>query len=144
MIQTNLSRQFTFNRDAYPRLNGHARAVRVVITGSMTSLFGAGIGAAYAASKGGAVQFARSLAAAGDRGNILVNAVLPGRVRTPLTETGRRSHPDHPWRIDERIPQARRRKPSEIPGLIRFLRGDLSRYITGSALTVDGGFSGVR
>lgn len=109
----------------------------------MTSLFGAGIGAAYAASKGGVVQLARSPSAAWKKDNILVNAVLPGWVRTSLTENRRRSHPDYYRRIDERIPQGRWTKPSDIAGLILFLCGDLSRYITGSALTVDGGFSGV-
>lgn len=143
VLATNLSSQFKFVRDAYPLLRDHDRAARVVLIGSMTSLFGTAIGAAYAASKGGVVQLARSLAAAWATDNILVNAVLPGWVRTPMTEAGRRSHPDYYRRIDERIPLRRWAEPSDIADVILFLCSDLSRYITGSALTVDGGFSGV-
>ncbi len=143
VIQTNLSSQFRFTRDAFPILRGHTRPARVVMVGSMTSIFGASIGAAYAASKGGVVQLARSLAAAWAADNILVNSVLPGWVQTPLTQAGRLSHPEFYRRVDDRIPLGRWAHPDEIADVILFLCSGLSRYITGSALTVDGGFSGV-
>src|SRR5260370_2473991 len=62
---------------------------KVLNIGSMYSLFGAPRVAAYAASKGGLVQLARSLAAAWAPDNIQVNAILPGWIDTELTRRAR-------------------------------------------------------
>src|SRR5262249_57745239 len=61
--------------------------------GSMMSIFGASFAPAYAASKGGMVQFTKALASAWARDNIQVNAVLPGWIDTELTQRARREVP---------------------------------------------------
>jgi 2-dehydro-3-deoxy-D-gluconate 5-dehydrogenase len=55
----------------------------------MMSLFGAPYAAAYGASKGGIVQFTRSIATAWASDNIQANAILPGWIDTDLTQAAR-------------------------------------------------------
>ena len=59
---------------------------KIINIGSMMSIFGASFAPAYAASKGGIVQFTRSCAVAWAGDNIQVNAVLPGWIDTDLTK----------------------------------------------------------
>jgi 2-deoxy-D-gluconate 3-dehydrogenase len=63
---------------------------KIINIGSMMSIFGAGFAPAYAASKGGIVQFTRACATAWANENIQVNAVLPGWIDTDLTQAARR------------------------------------------------------
>src|SRR5262249_40778670 len=63
---------------------------KIINIGSMMSIFGAGFAPAYAASKGGIVQFTRACATAWAKENIQVNAVLPGWIDTDLTRGARR------------------------------------------------------
>ena len=62
---------------------------KIINIGSMMSIFGASFAPAYAASKGGIVQFTRSCACAWAADNIQVNAVLPGWIDTDLTKRAR-------------------------------------------------------
>ena len=62
---------------------------KIINIGSMMSIFGASFAPAYAASKGGIVQFTRSCAVAWAADNIQANAILPGWIDTDLTKRAR-------------------------------------------------------
>lgn len=96
--------------------------------------------AAYSASKGGSNALTRTLALEwADRG-IRVNAVSPGYFVTEMTE-GLRGHEQLSQQLLDRIPLDRFGDPDELVPAVLFLASDASRYITGTTLTVDGGWT---
>ena len=107
----------------------------------MTSIFGIDWVAAYAASKGGIVQFTKSLAVAWAKDNIQANTILPGWVHTDLTAAIRTDHAERYAFIKSRIPHGRWAEPDEMAGAAVFLASRASDYVTGVALPVDGGYS---
>ena len=70
--------------------------------------------------------------------NIRVNAVAPGFIDTPMTKANRAVLSDQ---YLEFIPMKRFGDPEEVANAVTFLASDLSSYITGKILTVDGGLT---
>jgi len=96
VIDTNLNGAFLCAQAAYPLMKNGGGG-KIVNIGSMLSIFGASFAAAYAASKGGIVQMSKALACAWAKDNIQVNAILPGWIDTPLTQSARsRAHTCRP------------------------------------------------
>ncbi|MEJ3654181.1 SDR family oxidoreductase [Actinomycetes bacterium KLBMP 9759] len=96
----------------------------------------------YAATKAGLVQLLRTAAAElGPRG-VRVNAVAPGVVETPLTA---QIKADPAWHGAYAAKSALRRwaQPHEMAGAVVYLASDASSFVTGSVLTVDGGWTAV-
>ena len=89
VIRTNLTSAFLCSQAVYPAMK-EAGGGKIINIGSMMSIFAAGFAPAYAASKGGIVQFGRACATAWAKDNIQVNAVLPGWIDTDLTKNARR------------------------------------------------------
>jgi NAD(P)-dependent dehydrogenase (short-subunit alcohol dehydrogenase family) len=71
-----------------------------------------------------------------------VNAVAPGWVITNLSK-GARENPERNAQILARIPVARWAEPAEIADPILFLCSDAARYVTGTVMLVDGGYTSV-
>lgn len=96
--------------------------------------------AAYSASKGGLEALTRTLSAEWAKHSIRVNALAPGYFATELTEGLRE---DARWRdrLLERIPLGRFGEPEELVPAVVFLASDASRYVTGTTLYVDGGWT---
>lgn len=96
--------------------------------------------AAYSATKGGIEAFTRSLALECAPMGIRVNAVAPGYFETDMTGSLRA---DERWRksLLDRIPMGRFGIPDEVAGLVCFLAGAQSSYLTGTTITIDGGWS---
>jgi 2-deoxy-D-gluconate 3-dehydrogenase len=140
ILQTNLASAFFCAQAAYPELK-RAGGGKIVAVGSMGSLFGLSFAAPYAASKGGIVQLARSLATSWAKDNIQVNAVLPGWIDTTLTEAARRDVPGLHERVIARTPAGRWGRPDDLAGIAVFLCSAASDFITGAAIPVDGGYS---
>lgn len=140
VIQTNLTSAFLCSQAAYPAMKA-AGGGKVVNIGSMMSIFGASFAAAYAASKGGIVQFTRSCAVAWAPDNIQVNAVLPGWIDTDLTKRARQEVDGLHDRVLARTPAARWGGIDDFAGIAVFLASPASDFVTGTAIPVDGGYS---
>src|ERR1700761_1088361 len=95
--------------------------------------------AAYAASKGGLEMLTRTLAVEWADRNVRVNAVAPGYFATEMTAGLRASALSEA--LTERIPFGRFGLPQEVVGAVLFLASDASSYVTGSTVSVDGGWT---
>jgi 2-deoxy-D-gluconate 3-dehydrogenase len=114
---------------------------KIINIGSMMSIFGASFTPAYAASKGGIVQFTRSCACAWAADNIQANAVLPGWIDTDLTKRARKEIDGLHDRVLARTPAARWGAIDDFAGIAVFLASPASDFVTGTAIPVDGGYS---
>jgi 2-deoxy-D-gluconate 3-dehydrogenase len=140
VIDTNLNAAFACAQAAYPHMTT-AGGGKIVNIGSMLSIFGAAFAAPYAASKGGIVQMTKALASAWAKDNIQANAILPGWIDTDLTRAARQQVPGLHERVLARTPAGRWGAPDDFAGTAVFLASPASDFITGAAITVDGGYS---
>ena len=140
VMDANLTSAMRMSRAAYPHLkaSGHGRVISI---GSMMSIFGLPLSPAYGASKGGIVQYTRSLAVAWEPDAITANAILPGWIETELTAGAKRDMPDLNDRVLARTPQKRWGLPGDFAGIAVFLASDAAAFVTGTAIPVDGGLS---
>jgi NAD(P)-dependent dehydrogenase (short-subunit alcohol dehydrogenase family) len=114
----------------------------IVLMASMGGIAGAGMTVAYSTSKGGVVLMAKALADALGPDGIRVNAVAPGTIDTHLLRTSPGiAEASEGFRL--RTPLRRLGKPSEIGDAVVWLGSDMSSYVTGIALLVDGGLLSV-
>jgi 3-oxoacyl-[acyl-carrier protein] reductase len=90
----------------------------------------------YAASKGGLIAFTKSVAREMGSRNITVNAVAPGYIITGMTDKLPSEKKDA---ILAMIPLQRFGRPEDVAELVAFLATDRAGYITGQAITIDGG-----
>jgi 2-deoxy-D-gluconate 3-dehydrogenase len=140
VIKTNLTSAFMCSQAVYPAMKA-AGGGKIINIGSMMSIFGASFAPAYAASKGGIVQFTRSCACAWAADNIQANAVLPGWIDTDLTRRARQDIDGLHDRVLARTPAARWGASADFAGIAVFLASPASDFVTGTAIPVDGGFS---
>jgi NAD(P)-dependent dehydrogenase (short-subunit alcohol dehydrogenase family) len=110
----------------------------VVNTSSGAGIRGVAGGASYAASKHGIIGMTRSAALDYAKQNIRVNTILPGNIETPMMD--RFTAGDLQKAIDLE-PVGRLGKPEEIAEAVLWMSSDLGRFVTGSAVVVDGGWS---
>lgn len=92
----------------------------------------------YNASKAAAIGLTKSLADKLAPDGVRVNAILPGAVNTPMT-VNLRSNPANIAYFLGRTPLGRFGEPEDFVGPAAFLASDLSAYVTGATLAVDGG-----
>jgi len=113
-----------------------ARSGTIINISSVIGLTGNAGQVNYAASKSGMIGFTKSLAKELASRNVRVNCVAPGYIETQMTEV-------LPSAVKEailtKIPLGRIGMTSDIASAALFLASDLSGYITGQVLTVDGG-----
>lgn len=123
---------------ALPAMCGQGRASIVMIS-SMSAQQGGGIfgGAHYCAAKAGVLGFTRALAREFGPEGIRANAITPGLVLTDFSRSGRTDEEKHASARAWPIPRAG--SPREIAGACLFLASDLSSYMTGATLDVNGG-----
>jgi 2-deoxy-D-gluconate 3-dehydrogenase len=141
VIQVNLTSVFQlsqlFGRDAIAR----KAPGKIVNIASLLSFQGGIRVPAYSASKGGVAQLTKTLANEWAPKNIQVNAIAPGYINTTNTEP-LQADATRNRQILERIPAARWGEPQDIAGAALYLSVPASDYVTGTVLTVDGGWMG--
>ncbi len=115
----------------------------IINTGSGWGLKGGDKAAAYCAAKGGLVNLTRAMAIDHGPDNIRVNSVNPGDTNTAmLREEGRQLGCEEKQFLEESAkgrPLERLGTPEDVANVVLFLASDLSKWMTGSALVVDGG-----
>lgn len=115
-----------------------ARVGSIINISSVVALTGNAGQVNYAASKAGVIGFSKSLAKELAPRNIRVNCVAPGYVATQMTEVLSGAVKE---KLLEKIPLGRIGKPEEIASMVGYLASDLSSYVTGQVMTVDGGMT---
>lgn len=138
VIETNLNSVFLLSQIAARSMVRRGRG-KIINLASEYALFGSGLLSSYSASKGAIVQLTKSMAIELAPSNIQVNAILPGWIDTDLTAPVK-STPLYD-EIIMRTPAGRFGRPSELAGAAVFLASDASNFVTGSVVTVDGGYS---
>ncbi|GMV31819.1 MAG: short-chain dehydrogenase [Rhodanobacteraceae bacterium] len=111
----------------------------VLNLGSIQSFVATPNSAAYTASKGGVAQLTKALACELAPRGVRVNAIAPGFIATPMTESTR-NDPAKTASLLAHIPMKRHAEPDELIGPALFLCSDLASYVTGAILPVDGGY----
>ena len=99
-----------------------------------------GYAPAYAASKGGVVQYTKALAVGWGRYDIQVNCILPGWVHTDMTGAFLKMFPEREQVIIDRTPAGRWADPVDLAGTAVFLASRASNFVTGASIPVDGGY----
>ena len=138
VIAVNLSGVFYWCQSAARRMR-ESGGGSIVNVSSVGGLIGLPHRPAYTASKHGVIGLTRSLAGDLAADGIRVNAICPGLIHTPLTNA---------YFEDERfaeelslvIPQGRVGTSDDVAQAALYLASDMASYVTGSALTVDGGW----
>jgi NAD(P)-dependent dehydrogenase (short-subunit alcohol dehydrogenase family) len=120
----------------------------IINISSIEGIVGEPMAAAYNASKGGVRIFTKSAAlhCAKERYNIRVNSVHPGFIMTPMVEKGMSMLGEEAAaamleRVNLEIPLGAMGEPGDIANGCLFLASEESRYMTGSELIIDGGFT---
>ena len=139
VINTNLTGTFRCSQAVGKSMISRREGGKIINIASEFSQFGGAMLAAYAASKGGIVQFTKSLAVEWATNNICVNALAPGWIETDMTASVVNSGFGH--KILQRTPMGRWGEPNDMIGAAVFLASTASDFITGQTLVVDGGFN---
>lgn len=140
IVDTNLKGTFLVCQAVGKRML-ERRSGAVVNVASITGLTAFPKRAAYCASKAAVVMLTKVLAVEwADRG-VRVNAVAPAVVRTELNEKMIAAGHLDLASIERRTPMHRRGEPEEVADGVLFLASDAARYVTGTCLEVDGGWT---
>lgn len=137
VVDTNLKSMFLCSKYAVAQMRRQGGG-NIICISSLSGLVGNGLQASYNASKHGVIGLVRSMAVDHAVDNIRVNAVCPGSMNTPLTET----IPEEklaPYR--EANLMRRFAAPGEIAKAVLFLASDEASFVTGSVLVADGGYT---
>lgn len=137
VIATNLNGVFYLSKYVSRHMMKR-RSGRIINMSSVVGLHGNAGQANYAAAKAGMIGMTKSFAKEFASRNILVNAVAPGFIETPMTDN---LTDDVKEKIKAGIPLGTIGEPSDVANLTAFLAGEESRYITGQVISVDGGMN---
>lgn len=138
MVDINLRGPFLTMKKAIPFIIKRGGGAIVNIA-STAALIGTPEIATYAASKAGLVALSRSAALEYATSGIRINLICPGVIETPMYVSGVQSNPEMVDYLKSLIPMERTGQPEEIASVILFLASEMSSYMTGAVLPVEGG-----
>jgi len=138
LFAANLETAFFMSQAVAAEIRGQQNPGSIVSISSISGMNTAPFHIAYGTAKAAVVAMTRTMAVELALDNIRVNAVAPGVTETVASRTYVDDDPD---RDRQAIAMGRRGRPEEQAGAILFLLSDLSSYITGQTLLVDGGLN---
>jgi NAD(P)-dependent dehydrogenase (short-subunit alcohol dehydrogenase family) len=138
LFAQNLETMFFMSQAVAAELKAQGRPGSIVSISSISGMNSAPLHIGYGTAKAALVAATRTMAVELAADNIRVNAVAPGVTETPASGT----YVDQDAERDRRaIAMGRRGRPEEQAGAVLFLLSDLSSYITGQTVLVDGGLN---
>jgi len=138
LLHTNLTGSFNVLRAA-ARAMLPRRAGAIVNTASELAVTGQAGYVAYSATKGGILAMTRALAAEAAPHGVRVNAVCPGAIDTPMMDETFARFPGFREMLIGFVPTGRMGTATEVADAIAWLLSDAASFVTGEALTVEGG-----
>lgn len=148
ILRVNLDGALIVSMAMVPLIRAQTRQGRILNIASIMGVRSAPGATAYSTAKGGMVNLTRSMACDLAKDGIVVNAIAPGFIDTPMCLLPDGSGHEHQqaWFKDiyikyKRIPLGRAGVPEDIAGPAVFFCSDDARYVTGQILLVDGGVS---
>ncbi len=108
----------------------------IIFISSLYGIYGGSCESVYSATKGGLIALTKSLSQECGGFNVRVNCIAPGYINTKMTE---RYNNEDKLAIKSVTPLKRLGEPDDIAGVVKFLSGDDSAFITGETIVVSGG-----
>lgn len=137
MIDVNLNSVFHISQAALPHLL--ISKGNIVNMASSAGLVGQAYNSSYCATKGGVVMLSKALAVEFASRGVRVNAVCPGAVETPLTNSFAPPEDADISLMERLYPLIEMAQPEEIAGAVAYLASSEARFVTGDAFSIDGG-----
>jgi NAD(P)-dependent dehydrogenase (short-subunit alcohol dehydrogenase family) len=144
-LAVNLRAPFLLTQATLPQLLRSSNA-SVIMTSSTGAFRGHAGMPAYHASKAGLLGLVRSLADELSPKGIRVNAICPGWIDTPFNDPYWSFQPDPVAALhdlESSIPERRQGTPADVAEVVTFLASPSARYVTGTYIVVDGGYSAI-
>ncbi len=139
LLRVNLTSVFLCSREAAAIMTARGTKGRIINIASISGVGAAERHAGYGAAKAAIIHFTKTCAVEWARSGIRVNAVTPGLILSDWVRANMT-----PKRLDsqaKRIPLGRAGEVDEIARVVLFLASDLSSYVTGQTIAVDGGIT---
>ena len=135
VIHLNLSSTFFLTKNIIKKMlkNKNGKIINITSIVGHTGNFGQ---ANYSASKSGLIGMSKSLALEYGKKNIKINCISPGFIKSEMTD---RISDDFKQKLEEKISLSRFGLPDDVANAVLFLSSDLSDYITGETIHVNGG-----
>lgn len=140
VIEVNLNAQFVLAREFGKEMLTRGMG-KIVFTASLLSYQGGITVPGYAASKGALETLTMALSNEWAGSGVNVNSIAPGYIATDNTEA-LRNDPQRSRQLLERIPAGRFGDPDELKGAVVFLCSEAASYVSGTLITIDGGWMG--
>ncbi|KAF2090939.1 short-chain dehydrogenase [Saccharata proteae CBS 121410] len=137
-LQTNLGGAFYATQAAARQFVQQGNGGSIIGISSISALVGGAQQTHYTPTKAGILSLMQSCACALGKHNVRCNALLPGTIKTQLNEEDLADEAKRRY-MEGRIPLGRTGEPADLAGPAVFLASDLSKYVTGAQLLVDGG-----
>ena len=135
VIEINLNSVFNCSKAVLrPMLKN--KGGRIINIASVVGVMGNAGQSNYAASKAGIIGFTKSIAKEYGSKGILCNAIAPGFINTKMIETLPKEYIDNLLNL---VPLKKLGEPEDVANIALFLAADLSAYVTGQVIKVDGG-----
>jgi 2-deoxy-D-gluconate 3-dehydrogenase len=141
VLQVNLSSQFVLSRAVGDSMIQRGAGGKIIFTASLLSFQGGINVPGYTAAKAGVAGLTKALSNEWAVHGINVNAIAPGYIATDNTEA-LRNDPSRSQAILDRIPAGRWGTAEDMSGAVVFLASRASDYVSGTVLSVDGGWLG--
>jgi NAD(P)-dependent dehydrogenase (short-subunit alcohol dehydrogenase family) len=147
VLDVNATGTFLGTRAAVTELRALLKHGSIVNVSSASGIVGGPLSSAYCAAKGAVRLFTKAVALEVAADGIRVNSVHPGAVRTPIWERAgvfdaEAAAREETWReLGAATPLGRVAEPDEVAAAIVYLLSDDARFVTGSELVIDGGYT---